>query len=455
MKQQSQNKFSRRQFLRLAGGVGAGLALAACAPVQVQVEPAGEVSAPAPPPEKKALTVWAHRSFAPPADEVLLENINRWGQENNVELEVVAEIEEPIMNERFMAAVESKVLPDVSAVSGGRVALHYPANIYLDVSDLYQEFAGQYGGFFLPAEQTATIEGKQWVIPYSIDTSLMYYRQDILDEKGLAVPETWAEYVEVVKAAQNPPDIYGAGIALNKAATDCQNTFNLMMLGFGATMTAEDGKTITVNSPETREWLDFVVNTMYAAEIFSPGAFEWDNASNNKAYQEETAVSIHNPASVLVWLLENKPELADVSTIKGLPAGPKGAFNSAGTRVAWGLFNTSPEDRQALGKDLLRYLMAPEQFEPWIALAFASPAVAKYEEMEMWKDPKRAGFLEGAKTGVLGGYPGPITPASAELGSLVPATSMVLRVLIDGWTIDEAVEEAEQVAKDVYSKYEM
>lgn len=444
-------RVSRRDFLKLAGGTGAALALAACSPVAPAAP--GATGGGGEPAEAKSLTVWAHRSFAPPADDVLLANIEDWAAQNNVDLELVAEIEVPTMNERLVAAIESKNLPDVSAVAGGRIALHYPAGLYSDLSDLYAEFEEQYGNYFLPAEQMATIDGKQWVIPYSIDTSLMYYRQDILDEKGLSLPSTWQEYVDTLTAAQSPPDVYGCGIGLNLACGDAENTFNLMRLGFGSTSVDESGTTVTMDTPETRTWLDFVVNTMYAADIFDPSAFEYDNASNNAAYQNETVVSVHNPASILVWLLDNKPEIADVSAIQAVPAGPEGQFNSAGIRVSWAIFNTIPEENQELGKDLLRYLMEPEQFEPWIALAFAAPPVESYSNMEMWNDPKRAGFLEAAKTGVLTGYPGPVTPAATELASRNPALAMILRVLVDDWSIDDAVVEAQQVAEDIYSKY--
>ena len=446
--QAKQTSLSRRGFLKATGTFGAAALLAACAPV---ASPGGAGDAPAA--EARSLNVWAHRSFAPPADDVLLAQIETWGEENGVELEVVAEIDVPTMNDRLMAAVESKVLPDVSAVAGGRVALHYPANVYADVTDLFDELDEQYGGFFRAARETAVIDGAAWAIPFSVDTSLMYYRQDILDAAGLAIPTTWQEYADTLKAAQTPPDMYGSGIPLNKQATDGESTFSMMLYSFGGSFVAEDGTTVVVNSDATREWLNFVIEGMYNQEIFPPSVFEWDNASNNAAYQDETVISINNPGSVLVWMLDNKPELAEVSTIQALPAGPAGSFSSAGTRLAYAMFNTSSADKHELGAELLRYLIAPEQYEPWIELAFAAPSLAQYETMETWSNPQRAGFLDAAKNGVLGGYPGPLTPASAELGSLVPAVSMVLRVIVDGWTVDEAVEEAEQVANDVYSKY--
>jgi multiple sugar transport system substrate-binding protein len=444
-------QFSRRTFLKVSGSAAAMAALAACAPAAA---PTGAPGA-APPAEARSLTVWAHRSFAPPADEILLNNIETWARENNVDLDLVAEIEVPTMNERLVAAIESRNLPDLSAIAGGRIALHYPANIYADVSDLYAELAEEYGGFFMPAELMATIDDRQWVIPYSVDTSLMHYRRDILEENGLDVPETWDDFVHAMETAQEPPDLYGFGLGLNLAAGDSENTFRLMLLSYGGAWTDESGTEITINSEETRTWLNYVISEFWERGILPPNTFEYDNATNNADYQNGSVVAVHNPASVLVWLEENNPEMADATAIASLPAGPEGAFNSAGIRVSWGIMNTSSEQNQELSKDLLRYLWEPEQYEPWIALAFASPALAQYEQMEMWSDPQRAGFLEAAKTGVLAAHPGPITPASSELGSRNPTLAMVLRVVIDGYTVEEAIEEAEQVALDIYSKYDL
>jgi hypothetical protein len=75
------------------------------------------------------------------------------------------------------------------------------------------------------------------------------------------------------------------------------------------------------------------------------------------------------------------------------------------------------------------------------------------EDHEVWKNPQRKGFLDAAKTGILDGYPGEPTDAFTELGSRVPFLTMAIRMVVDNWSIDQAMDEADKVARDVYSKY--
>jgi hypothetical protein len=73
----------------------------------------------------------------------------------------------------------------------------------------------------------------------------------------------------------------------------------------------------------------------------------------------------------------------------------------------------------------------------------------------MWTG-KRAQFNLAANIGVYGGYPAPYDNAAmAEWGGgpNSPVGSMVVRVLIDGWTPEEAVAEAQEFGQRVFEKY--
>ncbi len=59
------------------------------------------------------------------------------------------------------------------------------------------------------------------------------------------------------------------------------------------------------------------------------------------------------------------------------------------------------------------------------------------------------------KIGVYGGYPAPFDNAAmAELGGEnQPIGMMCVRVLVDGWEPEKAIDEADKFAKDTFAKY--
>ncbi len=435
-------RLSRRGALKLAGG--AALLSAFSAPLAS----CGGVGGGG----REKLTIWTDATFAPPSDDYQTQVIQDWATSKNVDVEVTREPGGDVQK-KLQAAVESKQFPDISQVDDGRYTLLYPSGVFLDVTDMFKEVSAPYGGFYKVAQQAPTKDGKQGMLPYSIDSSLILYRKDILDANGLQPPKTWDELYDQAARLQKPPELYGVGFQLNPAGTDAEGTYSMMALSFGASLVAADSKTITINSPEMLTFINYV-KKQWDRGVYPPGVTGWDNAANNTNFQEERLVFINNPASPLVWARQNKPELLPKIGVASMPAGPTGkAFASAYIRDGWALFKNTPEKRQTLAKDLLRHLYSKEIYTKWIELAFPSPAVMGMENLDIWKNPQRGAFLEAAKTGVLGGYPGEPTPANAELGTRTPFLTMLGRVIIEKWEPKRAIEEMDKVAKEIYSKY--
>src|SRR5215210_7782274 len=169
------------------------------------------------------MTVWTDATFAPPSDDYQSEEIQKWAKSKNVEVEITRETGDNV-RQKLQAAVESKNLPDITQVDDPRFTAFYASGIFTDHSDLYQEFGKQWGGFYKPAERIVTKEGKQWMLPYSIDSNLLLYRQDLLEKAGFKeAPKTWDELFDQAKKAQSPPGIYGVGFQVNKAGTDAES----------------------------------------------------------------------------------------------------------------------------------------------------------------------------------------------------------------------------------------
>jgi multiple sugar transport system substrate-binding protein len=357
------------------------------------------------------------------------------------------------VRQKLQAAIESKQLPDISQVDDGRFTAFATSGIFTDHSELFAEVGKQWGGWYKPAERIPTKDGKQWFMPYSIDSSLILYRQDILQAAGFKEgPKTWDEMFDMAKKAQTPPNVYGVGFQVNKAGTDAETTYHLMMLSYGGKIVNEDSKLANIKTPEMLAFMTRL-KTSWDLGIYPPGVTGWDNAGNNTALQDEKVIFIQNPASPLVWFRDNKKEMLPKIGVAGAPAGPKGQFNTAYVRDGFAILNTGNQKRMDLSKDLLRHLYSQDVYRQWVQLAFPSPAVAGMEDHEVWKNPQRKGFLDAAKTGILQGHPGQPSQAYSEFNNRQPLISAMARMAVEGWSPEQALDELAKVAEDVFSKY--
>jgi multiple sugar transport system substrate-binding protein len=66
--------------------------------------------------------------------------------------------------------------------------------------DPYVEQAGLDLERFFPASAAAVVyDGEMAALPWTVDGGLLYYRRDILEDRGLAPPATWQELAEIAR----------------------------------------------------------------------------------------------------------------------------------------------------------------------------------------------------------------------------------------------------------------
>ena len=91
----------------------------------------------------------------------------------------------------------------------------YWRNGWYEVLDPYLASASktdpelQMSDFFPGALETCKIEGKLVALPFFSGAQILFYRKDLLDEKGIKVPTTLDELEAAAKALHNPPNVYG------------------------------------------------------------------------------------------------------------------------------------------------------------------------------------------------------------------------------------------------------
>jgi multiple sugar transport system substrate-binding protein len=447
------NKLSRRTFLRMSAVTAAGAALVAC--VAPAPQAGGEGAAPA---QDQSLKFWMWNTYAPPADEVLEQGIQTWATENGVTVEISRDSDSNIAD-KVMPALEAGTLPDALFAGSGDALQMMAAGGLASLKDTFAEIGEAHEGWLPRLENYVTRDGDIQFLPYSIDTPMMHFRQDIFSEAGIEVPEgqwTWDQVRDLALQAQQFTEEsgdkkigWGFGVVKQQHDGWCDDLFR----NFGADIWDETGTKIILqeqSSEQAIRALNFAKEA-WDMGLFPEDAASWDYSSNNTNYQEEQGILIINAASVYVWAEDNKPELAEAT---GLAPKPKDARDTTNASLRYTLVMSKEASNPTRAVELIKGLYDSSIYAPWLEQGFVTNVVHEYDDLPMWNG-KRAQFNLAANIGVYPGYPAPFDNAAmAELGGPnAPIGSMMVRVLIDGWTPEEAIAEADEFSKRVFEKY--
>ncbi|BDG60201.1 ABC transporter substrate-binding protein [Caldinitratiruptor microaerophilus] len=460
---------SRRQILKAAGIAAAGLAtgglgalLSACS--KPSPAPAGgggaasgaatgaaAGSAPAVTGlAKPKLRIWLFKSFVTKGNEILEKQIRTWAEKKNVDVEIEFSTFNDIFT-KYAAAIEAGNPPDLGELDAVAPVRYKGMGQLLEVDDVLARVLEKNKGFTSDERVNLMVkfDGKYWAVPRYSMLSMFYYRQDLLAEKNLQPPKTWDEVVEVAKKVQDPAKgIYGFGQTLNRSF-DGDDFMMAIMWSHGASWVKEDGKTLTFDTPETRQALQYAVDLFLKHQVEPPGAAGWTDANNNEAWLAGKIAMTNNGASIYYALVSQKHELAGKTRLSVTPAGPKGNF-TADNSWNFGIFKKT--QHPDLCKDLIEYIMSPEQWKEYMtnSIGQAAPLYKLHAEDPYWKtDPNFEAIMQNGMYARLPGYPGPITAAAAEVRAQHVLTDMASSVL-QGTPIDQAIQAAKRKIESIY-----
>jgi ABC-type glycerol-3-phosphate transport system substrate-binding protein len=449
---QSKGTLSRRGFLKAAGGMTAALALSAC------VAPTAAPGGAGAPGQTKSVRFWMWNTYAPDADDILEQGIKAWGEANGVTLDISRNSDSDYAGV-IMPALEAGTLPDAMFTGPDMAARMTDANATASLKEEFAAIGEAHGGWLPRLDAYVTRDGDIHFLPYSIDTAMVHFRQDIFDAAGITVPEgqwTWDETRDLSMQAQQYTEEqgdkkigWGFGVVKQQHDGWCEDIFR----NFGADIWDETGQNIILAEKSMEQ---AVRSLTFAKEAWDMGLFPadaaaWDWSVNNKSYQEEQSILVINAASIYTWAEANKPELAEVTSLVPKPKDVRDT-TTAGLRYTVVMMNTAKDE--ATTRELVKGLYDASIYTPWLEKGFVTNPLHEYDALPMWTG-KRAQFNLAANIGIYGGYPAPYDNAAmAELnGPNGPVGSMMVRVLIDGWTPEDAIAEADAFAKDVFAKY--
>ncbi len=473
-------KLSRRDFIKLMLATGAsataiGGVLASCAP-----ESAVTAVAPAPtavPAATEAvaaatetvakplsvegkLTMKLRAAFMPQGNEILKVIVEDWGAKNNIPVEVDIVSMNDLQTIAATAA-ETGAGPDIIEINQG--SAHLFAEKLADMSAVCDDLAARYDGFYTAAEEACKVNGKWLSVPRFFAPHAISYRTDLFEQVGAKEPpKTWEELYEVGKALKE------AGLApiafpLGHAVGD-GNDFNYSVLwSHGASDVAADGKTVTIDSAETRAALEYMQRLF---SVMPADTLSYDDASNNRAFLA-SAISATNNASTIWGAARNqgtkyKTKDADGKEVeKNLhevtghfvyPEGPAGRITYA-EFMSSAVFSYSKNIDAA--KALLTYLNEREQLTPWVNpnLGFVFPTLKGVENdlLMPWNTTaKLAPFKEYASTSHLPGYPSTNFRSGTDAYAKWVVVDMFASVCGGMASIEDAIKTAKALLEDSY-----
>ena len=269
------------------------------------------------------------------------------------------------------------------------------ADHFVDLSEAAKDLAPTH---FPSIIQSQTVGGKLVALPIFTDAPALYYRKDLLDKYGVAVPKTWAELTTAAQTIQDGERAAGKGdfwgfVWQGNAYEGLTCNALEWVKSFGGGQVVEPDGTISVNNEKAAAALETAKG--WVGTISPQGVL---------AYQEEEARGVWqtgNAAFMRNWPYAYGLGNGDDSAVKGLfsvttlPVGAEGD-TSAATLGGWNVAVSKYSAHQEAAISLALYLAGPEaQKQRAIKESNLPTIVALYDDADIaaaqpiipqWKD---------------------------------------------------------------------
>lgn len=385
------------------------------------------------------LTFWMKRSFVDDSNLAIEERIAQFEEETGitVNLEIIP-YEDALP--RWSAAIESGNVPDVSFFGYQEVGQFYQQDLLMDVSDLVAEIQETNGEMTASLVDAVTFEDAQWSVPFWSEATVLYYREDLFEAAGLeGAPETWEEFLEYAEILTDPAaGVYGAGFGIGRGNSDSEWWFRDLLWSHGAYLFDETGSAAAINSEEGTLVFNWIEDFFNEANVNPPGVIGWDDGGNNQAYLSGQSAMVINVGSIYFALVNDRPDLLEVTGIGLVPGGPEGRY-IAGISNNLGIFKESDNPEQA--KELIAYLLDQEWQAEWVEASGSQvvPVYPELSEAEFWQTEAGQVFTETPQYYLFLGAEGPFIPAAGEVFNSRMLTDALESVIVGGTSVEDAL----------------
>ncbi|GED21144.1 ABC transporter substrate-binding protein [Halomonas halmophila] len=271
----------------------------------------------------------------------------------------------------------------------------------IDLSQYLPEDASE--GFFPELIDNNTVDGRLVAMPWYTDAGMLYYRTDLLEKHGHAVPETWEELTRIatqVQAAERQAgneDFWGYSFQGRAYEGLTTNALEWIASHGGGTIIDSDGK-VTIDNPQAAKALDRAA--AWIGTISPEGTLNHTEEKTRGIFQSGNALFLRNWP--YVWALANGEgsEVAGKIGMAPLPHGPNG--ESAATLGGWNFAVSRYSEHPELAAELVEYITARDQQKDHALAMGMNPTIESlYQDEEVLdRNPAMSDLYETLTHGV-------------------------------------------------------
>ncbi|HEU0221832.1 MAG TPA: ABC transporter substrate-binding protein [Paracoccaceae bacterium] len=252
--------------------------------------------------------------------------------------------------------------------------------------DLTAAAADVVGDHFPSIIESQTVDGRLVALPIFTDAPALYYRKDLLEKHGAAVPATWEELTATARRIQDAERAEGKGdlwgfVWQGNAYEGLTCNALEWITSFGGGQIIEADGTISVFNDHAVAALELAAS--WVGTISPPGVLSYTEEESRGVWQTGNAVFMRNwPYAYALGGGEDSP----VKGIFGVAPLPSGGGNdrSAATLGGWnlGVSRYSPDQEAAIS--LAKYLASTEVQKQRAILAANLPTIVSlYDDAEI------------------------------------------------------------------------
>jgi multiple sugar transport system substrate-binding protein len=299
-----------------------------------------------------------------------------------------------------------------------------------DLTPVVDELEGE----FIPSTvDTTEYEGKKWALPFNTNAGFLFYRTNEVPKP----PTTWED---VYKQAKEDNGLVYQGERYEGLTVD----FLELLYSAGGKVLSEDGETVEIDSPETREALEFMAKGVEDGAV-SKAVTTYEEESSRRAFEAGNATFMRNWP--YAYALGKESNIADEFAVTKFPGygGNEGAGVVGGYNLGVSAYSDNPDGSLAFAEFLVTQ---PVQKEMFLKATLPAVATAVYKDPEVKKEIP---FTEELLKAVEQAQARPVSPVYTEISEAI--FTNVFEVLNGRESADSATSKMNSEIEDALQRF--